>query len=141
MTKTDALQLVRYLCWRSKVDEPSEVTWTTRAVRGCYTMPIHRKLPRGRIACGPRAWISPEAQILHEVAHHICAMRSPKRQLTRRERRESRGLHVYGKVVHGPWFTETLIELAEHWHGDVTAYPWKDEYAGVAKWADRVLTQ
>jgi hypothetical protein len=131
--RTDAEQLIAYLCWRAGVPRP-KVSWSGRHVRGSYTGPVPYKAPRGTVHVGPRIRDG-LAGVIHEVAHHVVAMRGPK--LTRRERETARrGLARLGRgagqfVHHGPTFVATLTELAAQWYGDPALYPWHTEYRSV----------
>jgi hypothetical protein len=125
--RTDAEQLIAFLCWRASVPRP-KLAWAARAVRGSYRLPIPYKAPRGVINIGPKVRDG-LAAVIHEVAHHVVSMRAPK--LTRRERqlallRRRRGVERF--VQHGPVFVETLTELAGYWYGDPAHYPWHTEY-------------
>jgi len=123
--REDAEQLIRFLCWRSRVPEPSSVAWLTRAVRGCYKTPIPRRLPRGQIVVGPRVRDG-LAAVIHETAHHVVSMRQPR--LTVAEWRRQNSWRNGPRIHHGPVFIETLRELAQAWYGDAKFYPWETEY-------------
>lgn len=124
IAREDAQQLIRLLCWVARVPEPS-VTWTARAVRGCYMTPVPRRLPRGRIVVGPRVRDG-LAAVIHETAHHVVSMRQPR--LTVAEWRRQHSWRNGRRTWHGPIFVETLRELAAVWYGDASLYPWETEY-------------
>lgn len=153
--QTDTEQMVLFLCWRAGV-KPCRVDWSARHVRGCYR-PDQAAIKVGPSDRG--AAIKGLNRILHEVAHHVVHARGaeargvkiPKRPAARAafyrkfpglrpvgwERlsaASSKNVAVWkrwGAIHHGPVFVETLRELASHWYGDATAYPWEDEYRSI----------
>jgi hypothetical protein len=128
MTREDAEQMVWFLCWRAGVKRPSVIAWTNRVVRGRYQYPS-KKHPRGRLVIGQKAWRGPVDCLIHEVAHHVAAMRAPK--LSPREkamkvalgRRRGGG----GREHHGPAFSLALEDVVRAWG----SYTWATEYPTV----------
>lgn len=146
MQKDEAISMANLLCWRAGV-APCRVDWSTRHTRGCY------RPDQKAIKVGPRAWGSVEAQLIHEVAHHVTMERGakargvaiPKRPAARRAfYRKYPGLRQvtwsdgkrWARVFHGPTFVETLKELAALWYGDAKRYDWANEYRSIRNSCD-----
>lgn len=108
LLRADAEELIEILSAHFEVPVPT-LRWSQRSVRG------YAYYTRWLIAAGPLVWRGTTNCLLHEFAHLLAYRR-------------------YGKdgEGHKRRFIETLIEVVEAWHGDVTKYGWGTEYITVA---------
>lgn len=65
------------------------------------------------------SWRGTENSMVHEFAHHLVNVRSPRAR------------------PHGSEFIRALAEVSAAWYGDIHQYDWKTEYKSVKSWYEK----